>query len=414
MKTDTIRSTARRLALMPAALALALHGACARLPEPGRLAGGAAAVEVPSRFHGGHVYVRIALGEADTAWLLLDSGAQVTVLDERVAAGLDERPAGSSRLTGYGEARLEGSVLRDLATRLPGAHPFESTVPVVDLSALDPHAGVSFDGFLGAPLFRRFVVEIDYGAQRVVLHDADSFLPDAGYTRLTLELERGTAFVDGALELEDGSVLRGRFVVDSGMRAGLSLGSPFVAEHDLIERASRTVPEPVVGIGGRSLDRLARLRAFRLGPLVLDAPTVQLSTTAAGAAGEAGRAGSIGADLLRRFTVLFDYRRRALYLRPNEAFNDPFDGDMSGASFTAAGENLELRVVDFVATGSPAAAAGLAVGDTLVRVDGRDAGALPLAELHELLRSAPGRVIALVVRRGGVLVPLPITLERRV
>lgn len=405
----------RILAVAGPALALALQlGCAATLTAPGELEAGATAVEVRSRFDGSYVYVAVELGSGESAWLLLDSGAQLGVLDARVARRLDGQLAGASRLTGYGEGELRGQLLPNLPIRLEGALPFESSVPVVDLSPLDGHAGRRFDGLMGAPLFERFAVEIDYQGRRVVLHAAPSFRPPPGAVRLPLAIEGGDAFVDGEVELADGSSLAGRFAVDTGMRAALSLGSPFVAAHDLIGRTPDTVAEPVVGIGGRSVDRLARLASLRLGPLAFDAPTAQLATARAGMAADSGRAGSIGGELLRRFTVVFDYRAGALYLRPNDGAGDPFEGDMSGAAFRSDGDDLAALVVDWVDPGSPAEAAGLAAGDVLLEVDGRPAAGVPLWELRELLRSEPGRTIPLVVRRGEERAAARLVLARRV
>ena len=44
----------------------------------------------------------------------------------------------------------------------------------------------------------------------------------------------------------------------------------------------------------------------------------------------AERQGSIGAEILRRFHVWFDYGEGFMYLSPNSDFSDPFDIDMSG------------------------------------------------------------------------------------
>lgn len=56
--------------------------------------------------------------------------------------------------------------------------------------------------------------------------------------------------------------------------------------------------------------------------------------------------------------------------------------------------------IEDVAIGSPAAAAGLKTGDTILSVNGRSATALPLAEAREILKSAPGTAVRLQVRSG--------------
>lgn len=394
-------------------LTLAAVG-CARLPEPGRLTGNASAVEVPAELRGDHVLTRVELAGDTTEWLLLDTGAQLSALDVRLAEGIDQSQVGRSTLTGYGAGRVEGGILADLSFRVPGTEPFTRNTPVVDLSPVDPYAGFRFHGFLGASLFFRFVVEIDYAGERVVLHDPERFRPNPTDVRLPLDIERGTPFVDATIELDDGTLLPGRFVLDTGMRNAISLGSPFVAGHDLLARVGPTIPQRVVGIGGVGENRLGRIASFRLGTLSLAATTVELATTGDGIAGATDRAGGIGGALLRRFTVTVDFRDRALYLRPNGAFGEPFEGDMSGASFLAGGDELRTLVVHDVYDDSPAAAAGLLPGDTLLTVDGRDASDIRLWELRDLLRSEAGRSVEFVVRRGDTRVTVTVILERRV
>jgi hypothetical protein len=45
-------------------------------------------------------------------------------------------------------------------------------------------------------------------------------------------------------------------------------------------------------------------------------------TSPAGAGGDTETDGALGNEVLRRFTATFDYARKRLYLRPNEAIRD--------------------------------------------------------------------------------------------
>ena len=43
-----------------------------------------------------------------------------------------------------------------------------------------------------------------------------------------------------------------------------------------------------------------------------------------------GRGGSIGSDIIRRFTIVLDYKSNRVYLKKNSRFDDPFNINMSG------------------------------------------------------------------------------------
>lgn len=394
-------------------LALALLSGCATLPEAGRLDADESAVELPSRFHDTYLQVQVEVAGRDTTWLLLDSGSQVIVIDSRLAEASGAASAGTSSLTGFGGEAVAGQLLRDVRVRPHGGSSFEEWVPVADLSPLEPYLGFAIPGILGAALFQRFVVEIDYEAGRVTLHDPRRFRPPPSAVRLPLVVERGLPYVEASIELAGGDVVRGRFIIDTGYGGTMSLVSPFVAAHDLMPRVPRTIPQPVVGLGGQGHTPLGRVQAVRLGQFVLAEPTVLLSRDTVGLGAQADRAGSIGGGLLSRFTVTFDYRAGLLYLQPNSSFSDPFIEELSGTTIIARGDDLATIVVEAVQSGSPAHEAGLMPGDTLVEIDGRDVDELGLWRVRKLLRTEPGRTVQLLVERGGVERIIGVRLERR-
>lgn len=53
-------------------------------------------------------------------------------------------------------------------------------------------------------------------------------------------------------------------------------------------------------------------------------PLTQFSQNTSGIFAAPEMAGTIGAQTLRRFTVIFDYQHREMILEPNEHFGDPF------------------------------------------------------------------------------------------
>ena len=111
-------------------------------------------------------------------------------------------------------------------------------------------------------------------------------------------------------------------------------------------------------------------------------------------------AGNIGGGILRRFTLTFDYAHQLLYLEPNADFGEPDVYDRSGLSLTRDGANA--FVVEDIVAGSPAARAGLAVGDRITAIDGVKASGLGITELRQRLRAAPGTLVRLALhRRAG-------------
>jgi len=123
---------------------------------------------------------------------------------------------------------------------------------------------------------------------------------------------------------------------------------------------------------------------------------VDMSLQKLGALSHAAPAGNIGSGVLKRFTVTFDYAGRRIIFEPNARTAQADAYDRSGLWINAAEGGYR---VDAVVAGSPAAQAGLSIGDLIVAVDGKPASTLPLADLRDLLRdSLPGTVMRMTVK----------------
>ena len=65
------------------------------------------------------------------------------------------------------------------------------------------------------------------------------------------------------------------------------------------------------------------------------------------------RIGSVGGEILKRFTVVFDYQNEQMYLKKNKDFNAPFNYNKSGIKIQHNGlqwvqETVHLETVPVV------------------------------------------------------------------
>ena len=74
---------------------------------------------------------------------------------------------------------------------------------------------------------------------------------------------------------------------------------------------------------------------------------------------------------MRRFTVTWDYQHERMLLVPNSQLHDPFEADSSGLHLTVRPPAFNIIYVAAVLPGSPAAAAGLLVGDVITAINGK-------------------------------------------
>lgn len=105
--------------------------------------------------------------------------------------------------------------------------------------------------------------------------------------------------------------------------------------------------------------------------------------------------GLLGYTFLRHYRVTVDYPNRVAWFE-HAADPDPRPFEYSHPGIQLERDGATLRIVA-VAEGSPAAAARIAVGDTLVSVDGQPAAGQDLSDIARLLEGEPGSRLMLGV-----------------
>jgi len=149
-----------------------------------------------------------------------------------------------------------------------------------------------------------------------------------------------------------------------------------------------------------------------------------------------GRLGSVGGEILKRFTVVFDYSGGKMFLKKNYDFNAPFTYNKSGIeiqhhglqwvqetvkletvplmgdNFDAKGDKMtnnfrykfQLKPVYEIANirkNSPAANCGLQSGDVLITVNKEPAYKYSLQEINLMLKSEEDKWITLEIERDS-------------
>ena len=108
---------------------------------------------------------------------------------------------------------------------------------------------------------------------------------------------------------------------------------------------------------------------------------------------------NLGANILKRFTVIIDYSHKQLILEPNAHLNDPFNADASGLVLKASGDNFKTFSVRALVPDSPAIEAGIQLGDRITAIDGEPLDKYALWQVQELLQK-DGMVCQLSLERG--------------
>ncbi len=270
--------------------------------------------------------MQASLNGSQPLWMMLDTGSSVTVFDEPVSKTLGIRFLGEGNAYGPGQGSSQKLAFASHATlSFAGAELGDQTVATLPLEWFSREVGRSTDGFLGSNVFRNYVVEIDYANQVLHLHDPTTYSYSGSGQRLPLQfIWDNIPSVRAQVLAQDGTEVSGVFLIDSGATSALWLTKAFSNAHPEFLSAKDTIEVPnVVAVGGELSARVGWVPAIRLGGFVVSMPFTQFSQNTSGILATPDLAGIIGAQMLRRFTVIFDYAHREMILDPNEHFGDP-------------------------------------------------------------------------------------------
>ncbi len=272
------------------------------------------------------IYMQASLNGSQPLWMMLDTGSSVTVFDEPVSKTLGIRFLGEGNAYGPGQGSAQKLAFASHATlSFAGAELGDQTVATLPLEWFSREVGRSTDGFLGSNVFRNYVVEIDYANQVLHLHDPTTYSYSGSGQRLPLQfIWDNIPSVHAGVVAQDGTVVSGVFLIDSRATTALWLTKAFSNAHPEFLSVQETIEVPmVVAVGGELSARVGRVPAIRLGGFVVSNPLTQFSQNTSGILATPDLAGIIGAQMLRRFRVIFDYPHGEMILEPNEHFGDP-------------------------------------------------------------------------------------------
>ena len=326
--------------------------------------------------------------------VLLDSGAEMTVVDAGYARELGLKTQGQLAAVGSGgqaQAQLASGVDITLGElRLSGL-----TVAIIDLAEVARLIGHPLPVILGKEAFNQLVVDVDFPNRKVAFHEASAFKAPPRAVRLPLvESAGGQRAVHISVEGRPAIPV----LFDVGNAGALSLFPSYWQEARLLEnrRSSKTLSGAVGGLRERDVATLKHIRFA--GVTLNDVPTV--FDDAGNSVSTSDRLlGNLGLAVLSRFRMMTDYANDTLLLVPDaRALRQPFLKDRSGLVAIPAEGRLTVKLV---APGSPAAAAGWRAGEEIIAVDGQKIGPDYAGTALAGWRFRPARQTVVLTLRDG-------------
>ncbi len=367
----------RQLAL--SALALSAAG-------PVRAEGPSGPVEVPIRLNDQRVLIDVMLEGHGPYPFIIDTGAMVSGVRVGLARELKLQQRGSVPMNGG--TLFPMFLLKDLVF---GGVLRQQGVALLGLRDLR----LGSDGLLAAGMLTTLDSDLDFA------HGVWRLWPNGAPARTGYERAGTTEAVDspGGVSRRIMATLNVggapvRSLMDTGAPRSLSLDNATGRRLGLWNDTTPYVPLRVAHITGpdKSLSRLVRGPEVKLGSVAWPAPLLVIDPPDGG-----GTDGLMGLSLIRTLDLAFNHTNRSLWVRSNGVVQQELPYNGSGLWLEAGPSGVTVAEVG---TGSPAAKAGVRVGDVLD-------GVPDLRTATRLVNGGPPANLKL--KRGGSLVEASFT-----
>ncbi|HEY1023757.1 MAG TPA: aspartyl protease family protein [Sphingobacteriaceae bacterium] len=336
---------------------------------------------------------------------VLDTGVGLCIItDPALVDTLKPKFVRDIRITGFGEGSDISATIAtgmNFATGHVVAKNMSAAILKTDAFNLSAITGIDIHGLIGYEFFSSFIVKVNYLSKQLTIYRRNTaYLPRKG-TKIPITIEERKPYVNAEIAMQTGEVISAKLIIDTGAGHPISLethnGIPFTVP------PLKITANLGIGLTGPIDGYLSRVKSIRLGKYKLDHVVAAFPDYQHVAAkiSSISRNGNMGNSILKRFIVVFDYSRNAVYLRPNVSFKEPFEHDMSGMELISGGPDFNRIFILRIEPGSPADNIGLQKEDEIVSINFKRVQEMSMEEIDALFRSKDDRSLLLEVVPKG-------------
>jgi len=299
------------------------------------------------------------------------------------------------------------------------------------------HIGIPVNGIIGYHFFKNHLVEINYDKKKIIVYrNTDQIVKKINkkYDEIPMTIEKNKPYIQSDIILNQAEI-PAKLLVDIGNSDAIWL----------FEDKSKNIQVPAKnftdylgkGFSGEIHGKRSRIMTAKLGNYQFKNPIVAFpdSVSIRSVNMVKDRAGSIGGEMTRRFTMIFDYPGKKIFLKKSKYYNEAFHYNMSGIelqneglqwvqetvalqtqkinsgnTFDSSGNKNDFKykfslkpvyIISSIRENSAAEVCGLKKGDTISKINGTLAYHFSLSEINELLKSEEGKWVNLLVIRNG-------------
>ncbi|MFC3561269.1 aspartyl protease family protein [Pedobacter jamesrossensis] len=347
---------------------------------------------------------------------LLDTGVGPMIITEpSIIDSLDFTTMRKIKVSGLGIETVEAFVSQNISARINRAKMDHVPTAILkeDFFNISGHLGTKIYGLIGYSFFDSFIVDIRYSESRIIFSRPDVDVKYKG-NKIPITIENLKPYVYAEVEVPDSGKVNAKFLMDTGASHALSMemfnGDKFPLPYTKIKANLG------MSLSGQITGFMGRIKEFSIGhfdfkDVISGFPDY---STISQKIDLKNRNGNLGAELLRRFNIQFNYREGFMYVKPNANFKNPFEHDMIGMVVYLDHKEYKRFLIGEIDENSPAEKSGLCPDDEIIGINFRPVDLYSLNELADLFKSSASKSIILEIYRDNKTFFKVVHLERRI
>ena len=373
-------------------------------------------VNIPFRLIRNMVVIKLQINNKGPFNFVLDTGVGLMLMTEpTMVDSINLVQKRSIKITGLGdEGDYEAYVTSPLKIGIPGLYSNGISAAILkkDYFNLSGYVGIPIHGLLGWDFFNNLAVKVNFSDSTLtVCRPKDLKVPKRSQ-RLPITIEEKKPYLETQVTFPNGKKAKNKLVIDLGA------GHPLSLENLIKTSGLPTVyirANLGVALNGPINGYISRMKEINIGKYkIKNVITSFPDGNNQSQAYSVPRDGNIGVGILKKFNVIFDYTNSAIYLKPNETFDVPFEHDMSGIEYYSTGDDLNHLIVSRVEPSSPADEVGLEKNDEIISINFKPVAQMGIEEVDNLLKSRNDRSILLEIYHDKRYDRVILTLKRRI
>lgn len=333
---------------------------------------------------------------------VLDTGVGLILIsDSKLIDSVTIKKLRSINIIGFGEGEAISALITpsiDIKIGSTNAKHAAAAILKKDIFELSNYVGIPIHGLIGYEFFNSFVVRINFYTNTLTIYRPDKTYFLRKGSRIPISIEERKPYVITEIELKSGQKIPVKLIIDTGAGHPISLemlnGVPFSLPEERIEGNLG------IGLSGPINGYMGRIESLYLGKYTLNNVIAAFPDYehVASRVFSINRNGNMGIAVLKRFNVVFDYSRSAMFIRPSSSLKETFEHDMSGMEISAVGKNYDRLIITRIESFSAAEEAGLLKGDEIININFKPVSEISLSEIENMFRSRNNRSFVLDVR----------------